>query len=83
MAVELIDLVAIDPADVSDDDLMLIWDVAAPSGNAKKATRAQFLAGVARESADVTFGTVDADALNAPVGAIDALTAVAVVTRRA
>lgn len=74
MAVELIDLVAIEPADVSNDDLVLMWDIAAPSGNAKKATRAQFLAGVAMEETDVVFGDVDADALNAPVGAIDELT---------
>ena len=72
--VELNALTAIDPADVSDDDLVLIFDSAAPSGNSKKATRAQFLAGVARNGQDATLGIVDAAEVNAPVSALNTLT---------
>ena len=72
--VELNALTAIDPADVSDDDLVLIWDTAAPSANAKKATRGQFLAGVIRTGAAATLGVVTATSAAAPTGAIDTLT---------
>lgn len=74
MSVELNALSPIDPADVSDDDLLLVWDSAAPSGNAKKATRGQVLAGVVRDGADATLGIVTADDVAAPAGSIDELT---------
>lgn len=72
---EINELPPIAPSDVSDDDLIVLWDAAAPSGsNAKQSTRAQFLAGVTREDQDATLAVVDADELNAPLGAIDTIT---------
>ena len=72
--VELNALSPIAPADVSDDDLVLIWDTAAPSANAKRASRSEFLAGVIRASAAATLGVVSATSLAAPVGTVDTLT---------
>lgn len=74
MPIELNALSPIDPANVSDDDLLLIWDTAAPSGNAKKATRAQILTGVVMSGSDADLGVVTADDIQAPSGSIDSLT---------
>jgi|GEM_PF-4913588 len=71
---ELNSLNSIAPANVTDDDLVLIWDTTAPAGsNSKKATRGQLLDGVVRSGAAATLTIVDATELNAPVGAIDNL----------
>lgn len=72
---EINSLTPIAPADVTDDDLIVIWDVSAPTGSeAKNVTRAHFLAGIPRSGQDATLGAVDATEINAPVGAIDNLT---------
>lgn len=72
---EINDLTPIAPADVTDDDLLVIWDTSAPAGSeAKRVTRAQFLDGAVRSGQNATLSDVDADELNAPVGAIDTLT---------
>ena len=71
---EINDLTPIAPADVTDDDLIPIWDVSAPAGSeAKNVTRAHFLAGLPRTGQDATLGVVDADELNAPTGSVDTL----------
>lgn len=72
--VELTGLDPIAPASVTDDDLFLIWDTAAASGNAKNVTRAQMLVGMARLLANAGFLVVDATQLNAPLAAINMLT---------
>lgn len=75
---EINELPAIDPLEVTDDDLLVLWNGSAPAGSrATKVTRSQFLSGVARDGQDATIATVDADALNAPAGAIDTLTVTA------
>ncbi|MGL6208550.1 MAG: hypothetical protein ACRC14_01825 [Paracoccaceae bacterium] len=60
--------------DVSDDDLILIYDMGGGLNPSRKVTRASLLTGVVRTAGYATLNTVDANALNAPVGAIDALT---------
>lgn len=72
--VEIIDLVAMGEPDVSDDDLLVIWDSGAPSANGKQVRRDYFLKNVVRSGNSATLATVDADVVNAPEGAIDALT---------
>lgn len=73
---EINELAEIDPSDVTDDDFVVIYDTSAPTGSkAKRVKRQNFLKDVARTTADVEFGTVDADEINAPTGAIDTLTA--------
>lgn len=57
---------------VSDDDLLVTYDMGA--GQGRKVTRAALLTGVARSGQDATLAVVDADELNAPTGAIDTLT---------
>jgi len=72
---EINELIPIAPADVTDDDLIPIWDASAPAGSeAKSVTRAQFLAGLLRTGEDATLGVVDAEELNAPLGSVDELT---------
>jgi hypothetical protein len=66
---DLTELVAVD-----DGDFLPIWDTGAGSNNSKKISRANLLDGVVLEEGDHTLGDIDADVLNAPVGAIDALT---------
>lgn len=70
MTVELIDLPAQDVGDVSDDDLLLIWDSAAGSNNSRKVTREDLLTGVARDDGDHNFGTSVIDDLTATVSTI-------------
>lgn len=60
---ELNDLPEIDPADVSDDDFVLIFDNSAPTNKSKKATRANLLKNVAREGGNHNFGTSEFDVL--------------------
>ena len=62
---ELPDLPAIDPADVSDDDLLLIYDNSAPSNKARKVTRTQLLRDVVFEDGDHNLGVVEIDDLSA------------------
>lgn len=62
---ELDDLPAIDPADVSDDDFILIFDNSAPSSKSKKSTRSNFLKDVARKGGDNNFAVVEIDDLTA------------------
>lgn len=71
---ELNDLTEIDPVDVSDDDFLLIFDNSAPSNKSKKATRANFLKGVARDGGDHDFGTSEIDTLTATDGTVVNLT---------
>lgn len=59
---------------LADTDFVLAHLPGASPDKTRKVTRATLLNGVARAGADVTFGAVDADELNAPIGAIDALT---------
>lgn len=54
---ELDELLAIDTADVSDDDFVLIFDNSAPTSKSKKASRTNLLKGVAREGGDHNFAT--------------------------
>ncbi|GGE29878.1 hypothetical protein GCM10011360_17420 [Primorskyibacter flagellatus] len=54
---ELNELPAIEPADVTDDDFLLIYDNSAASTPARRATRAQVLQGVAREGGNHNFST--------------------------
>lgn len=71
---ELNGLTPISTPNVTDDDLVLVWDTTAAAGsNAKSATRAQLLKDVARIGGDATLGVVNATELNAPDGAIDNL----------
>lgn len=60
-------------ADITDDDLVLVYDNGAASNKSRKATRAAFLTGVVRTGADVTLGDVAADSLAAPAGTINTL----------
>tara|TARA_R110002110_G_scaffold168017_1_gene369173 strand:- start:505 stop:1026 length:522 start_codon:yes stop_codon:yes gene_type:complete len=62
---ELSDLPAIDPADVTDDDFILIFDNSAPVTKSKKASRSNFLKDVAREGGDHNFGTSEIETLTA------------------
>ena len=72
---EIDDLDAIDPGNVSDDDLLVLFDVG--GGVAGKVTRAQFLAGVAMDGGDHDFGTSEIADLSATVlaaGTVDVAT---------
>lgn len=69
------DLPAVPEADISDDDLMLLYDVGAASNKSRNATRAHFLKDVVRTTGTYAVGTLNATgALNAPEGALDELT---------
>lgn len=72
---ELIDLPAIQPNDVTDDDLLLIFDAGAATLPSRKVKRGDLLRDVARTgtNADASFGKVDATDVQAPVAAIDRL----------
>lgn len=74
MGVTIEALPALSGVDVTDDDIIPIWDESAPSANTKGITRGDFLVDVVREEGNHTLGTIDADEVNAPLGAIDALT---------
>lgn len=60
-------------ADITDDDLVLVYDNGAASNKSRKATRGNFLHDVVRTGADVTLGDVEADSLSAPAGTINTL----------
>lgn len=72
MAKEIIDLdEELLAAEVSDDDMLPIYDVSAGSGNAKKIKRGSILNGVARNGGDHDFGTseiTDLTTQNASIG---------------
>lgn len=71
---EIIDLPEISPSDVSDDDLLLLFDNGAATQKSRKATRAHFLKDVVRTSGAHTVETLNATgSLNAPEGSIDHL----------
>tara|TARA_R110000796_G_scaffold9452_14_gene32249 strand:- start:5851 stop:6372 length:522 start_codon:yes stop_codon:yes gene_type:complete len=67
---ELNGLPEIDPADVSDDDFILIFDNSAPSSRSRKSTRANLLKDVAREGGDHNFGTSEINDLTVSNGTI-------------
>lgn len=72
---EIPDLPAIAPANVSDDDLILIYDVGAAMQHSRKATRAHFLKDVVRTAGEFSVEKLNAtDSLNAPTSSIDDLT---------
>ena len=62
---ELNALPPIVPADVSNDDLLLIYDNSAATLKARKVTRSDFLKDVPREGGDHDFGTSDFETLTA------------------
>lgn len=72
MPLEIVDLPAITSAD--DADLLIVYDVSAPSAKSKKITKANLLSGFVQDDDDCTLGHVTADSVSAPSGAIDSLT---------
>jgi hypothetical protein len=61
--------------DVSDDDLLLIFDNGAASNKSRQVTRANLLTGIARNGAAITPTSVaSSGAITAPSGSIDSLT---------
>jgi hypothetical protein len=61
--------------DISDDDLVLVYENGAASNKSRQATRASLLTGVARNGAAITPSSVtSAGAVTAPSGAINTLT---------
>ena len=73
MSKRIDELNQLDVADVTDDDLIIVWDSGAGSDNTKYATRADFLTGVISTGDDPTFGDITADDIGAATGSIDAL----------
>jgi hypothetical protein len=72
---ELPDLPEVTEANVTNDDLLLIYDVGAASNKSRKCTRANLLHDVVRTTGAFSVETLNATvALNAPAGAIDDLT---------
>jgi hypothetical protein len=64
--------------DVSDDDLLLIFDNGAASNKSRQVSRADMLTGVARNGAAMTPASVaSSGAITAPSGSIDSLTVAA------
>lgn len=70
---ELNDLPEIEPADVSDDDFILLFDNSAPTNKSRKATRSDFLKDVAREGGDHNFGVSEIEELTANAATMVAL----------
>lgn len=62
---ELNEIIEIDPADVSDDDFMLIFDNSAPGSKSRKVTREHLFKDIAREGGNHNFGDVEIDDLTA------------------
>jgi hypothetical protein len=61
--------------DISDDDLVLVYENGAASNKSRQATRGSLLTGVARNGAAMTpLSVASTGAITAPSGAIDALT---------
>lgn len=58
---------------MTDDDLFVIYENGAGSNLSRKITKANAFDGLVAEETNATLAIVDADELNAPVGAIDAL----------
>lgn len=72
---ELSGLPVASSGDITDDDLVLVYENGAASNKSRQATRASFLTGVARNGAAMTPASVaSAGAVTAPSGAIDTLT---------
>lgn len=67
-------LPAIEPSNVTDDDLLVIYDVGAATQPARKVTRGALLRGVARSEEDATFRDLDAESLSGQQGTINVLT---------
>lgn len=70
MPVTLNDLPAQVVGDVSDNDLLLIWETSAGSNNSRKVTRGDLLNDVARDGGDHNFGTSQITDLTAGVSAL-------------
>lgn len=70
---EIIDLPSIEPNNVTDDDLLVVYDMGAASNKARKVTRASLFKDVARTGlgTDASFATVEAQELQAPVAKLD------------
>jgi phage-related tail fiber protein len=68
--VTLNDLPAQDEADVSNDDLLLIWETGAGSNNSRKVTRAHLLKDVPRIAGNAEFDELEATELTAGVAAL-------------
>lgn len=69
-------LPAIDLADVSDDDILPIWDTTAPSGNTKRVTRANLLSSVGTVTiADLTATLVSSMTFTGGGGMTDMVSA--------
>ena len=62
---ELNEIIEIDPADVSDDDFLLIFDNSAPGSKSRKVTREHLFKDIAREGGNHNFGDVEIDDLTA------------------
>jgi hypothetical protein len=73
---ELNELPAVAEADVSDDDLLLLYDNSAATNKARKVTRAHMLKDVAREGGDHDFGTSEITDLTATDASISNLSVV-------
>jgi len=72
---EIPDLPEVLAPDITDDDLIILYDVGAATQKSRHATRANFLGGLVRTTGTFAVGTLNATgALNAPAGSIDDLT---------
>jgi hypothetical protein len=58
---------------MTDDDLFVIYENGAASNKSRQITKANALTGYIATGDAATLGVVDADELNAPIGAIDTL----------
>lgn len=67
---ELNDLPEIDPNEVSEDDLLLIYDNSAVSSKARKVSRENLLKGVAREGSDANFENSEFETIRANSGTV-------------
>lgn len=72
---EIIDLPEMTEPSVTDDDLILVYDIGAASNKSRRCTRGNLLHDVVRTSGEFAVETLNATVeLNAPAGAIDDLT---------
>ena len=72
---EIIALPAIAAADVSDDDLIVLFDIGAATQKSRKATRAHFLKDVVRTAGTFAVGLLNATVgFTAPEASIDTMT---------
>jgi hypothetical protein len=72
MPLEITDLPAITSAD--DADLLIVYDVSAPSAKSKKITKASLLSGFVKSGDNCTLGDLTAGSVAAATGAINTLT---------